>query len=311
MRKPSSYSLSSQRFGLGFLLGLMVASSSLSCLSPTEEPVADFEANIDPLNPLTVHFDASATMSSVAISEYKWNFGDGSPCDASCKADPQPTTTYAKRSVYTITLTVVDLNFGESLPAAKTILIGNKAPQAVLSGPTRAFVDENVSFESQSTDEDGTIEFWEFRFGDEAPGAGPTRLQRPTANHTYTAVGEYTVQLTVIDNDKEESEPDSQQIRIIDEDTVPPTISVQTPSSGDILRGLVQIQATAEDNVDVILVEFLIDGVLQARDDTRGYSFVWDTRQEQNGSHVIRARAIDSSGNSADSRPVTVTVQNP
>lgn len=300
--------------------------------------MASFITSIDPDNPLSVCFDASgsAAMSVVEILEFRWNFGDGSSCDDICKANLRPVRTYAKRGFYTVTLTVVDHNFGESRPEPQTILVGNKPPDAVLSGPTRVFVNKSVTFDGGgSSDEDGTVEFWEFRFGDEPPatsGAIPqrpaacppgseqpdepagtvaTRIQRPTAQHTYTATGEYTVELTVVDNDDLRSRADSQRIRVIDEDTVPPTVAIQTPSADDILREPVRIRVTAEDNVDIAFVEFLIDGALRSEDDTQPYSYFWDVRQEQNGSHVIRARAIDSSGNTAQSAPVPVTVQNP
>ena len=64
--------------------------------------------------------------------------------------------------------------------------------------PEQPKVGSNIFFESDSTDEDGTIVSWHWDFGD----GTTSNQQNPT--HKYTKAGEYTVTLTVMDNYGEE-----------------------------------------------------------------------------------------------------------
>ncbi len=62
--------------------------------------------------------------------------------------------------------------------------------------PAEPIVGETVTFDaSASTDSDGTIVSYAWDFGDGASGSGVV------VEHVYTAVGKYTVALTVTDND--------------------------------------------------------------------------------------------------------------
>lgn len=94
-------------------------------------------------------------------------------------------------------------------------------------------------------------------------------------------------------------------------DTQAPTISVTSPASGSTVSGLVDITASASDNVGVTKVEFYVDGILFATDTTSPYLASWDTTTVSNGSHTLSAKAYDLAGNVGTSAAVTVTVNNP
>jgi hypothetical protein len=73
----------------------------------------------------------------------------------------------------------------------------------------------------------------------------------------------------------------------------------------------VTLSATATDNVAVAGVQFLVDNTpLAAEDTTSPYSATWNTTTASNGTHTLTAQARDTSGNTALSAPVTVTVTN-
>jgi hypothetical protein len=94
-------------------------------------------------------------------------------------------------------------------------------------------------------------------------------------------------------------------------DTTPPTVSITAPANATTVSGSVTVSATASDNVGVVGVQFLLDGVnLGAEDTTSPFSATWNTTTASNGSHTLTARARDAAGNSA-SASVTVTVNNP
>ncbi len=89
-------------------------------------------------------------------------------------------------------------------------------------------------------------------------------------------------------------------------------MSVTNPVAGQVVSGQVPVAAAASDNVAVSAVQFLLDGKPLGAPVTRPpYAVQWDTTLAANGSHVLTAKATDSSGNVGTSAAVTVTVQNP
>src|SRR5437588_4040779 len=83
------------------------------------------------------------------------------------------------------------------------------------------------------------------------------------------------------------------------------------PAAGATVSGAVTVSATANDNVGVAGVQFLLDGnALGAEDTVAPYSVSWGTAATSNGQHILTARARDAAGNTATSTAVTVTVNN-
>ena len=77
------------------------------------------------------------------------------------------------------------------------------------------------------------------------------------------------------------------------------------------MTGTVTVTANATDDVGVVGVQFLLDGVdLAAEDTTAPYSVSWATTTATNGAHTLTARARDAAGNATTSSPVGVTVSN-
>src|SRR4029077_14280635 len=94
-------------------------------------------------------------------------------------------------------------------------------------------------------------------------------------------------------------------------ETIPPNVSVIAPVNGTTVSGTVSVSASAADNVGVVGVQFSLDGVkLAAQDTTAPYAISWDTTGAANGKHVVTAVARDAAGNSTVSNAVSVTVSN-
>ena len=89
-------------------------------------------------------------------------------------------------------------------------------------------------------------------------------------------------------------------------DTTPPTVAITSPANGANVprKSNVTITATANDNVGVTRVEFLVNGALQCTDTTAPYSCVWRVPGAMNKTHQLQARAFDAANNSA-----TATIQ--
>jgi len=94
-------------------------------------------------------------------------------------------------------------------------------------------------------------------------------------------------------------------------DTTPPVVTLTDPAYGDTFTEgeVVTITATATDENAILKVEFLLDGEIVDTDSSSPYEYNWDTTGYVN-SHLWRARAYDSSGNTALSEAVEVFVNN-
>ncbi len=100
------------------------------------------------------------------------------------------------------------------------------------------------------------------------------------------------------------------------DDTVPPTVALTAPTEGEVLSGVVLVSADASDDVAVDRVEFYADlgtpeEALLGTASTSPYSIDWNTMPAVQGAHQLTARAFDTGGNSTDSAPVNVTLDNP
>src|SRR6266513_1939453 len=94
-------------------------------------------------------------------------------------------------------------------------------------------------------------------------------------------------------------------------DTTPPSVSITSPASGTIVGGTISVTASASDNVGVVGVQFLLDGLNTGAEAAAApYSASWNTTTASNGSHSLTAVARDAAGNRTTSAPVSVTVVN-
>ena len=87
----------------------------------------------------------------------------------------------------------------------------------------------------------------------------------------------------------------------------PPTVALTSPAEGAVVAGTVAVTADAGDDHGVVKVEFFVDGVLVGVDTATPYGWTWDTTTEADGSHVVKAVATDTVGQTAeDASGVTV-----
>jgi hypothetical protein len=94
-------------------------------------------------------------------------------------------------------------------------------------------------------------------------------------------------------------------------DTTAPTVSVTAPAHGATVSGIVALSATASDDVGVAGVQFLVNGLAVAAEDTGSpYSLSVPTTAADDGTYVVSAVARDAAGNTTTSAPVTVIVAN-
>ncbi|HLF07380.1 MAG TPA: Ig-like domain-containing protein, partial [Thermoplasmata archaeon] len=87
-----------------------------------------------------------------------------------------------------------------------------------------------------------------------------------------------------------------------------PSVKIMAPIDGAIVAGRVIVATAATDNIRVERVEHLLDGEVRFTDDSAPWEWEWNTIESAEGAHTLKARAYDSSNNSAESKVVNVTV---
>ena len=93
-------------------------------------------------------------------------------------------------------------------------------------------------------------------------------------------------------------------------DTTPPTVTI-TFSTDNSVSEVVSITCISTDNEGVEKVELWVNGVSTGvTDNTEPYSLDWNTTTYDDGSYVITVRSYDTSENTTDSDPITLTVDN-
>ena len=147
-------------------------------------PAAAFTSSAAGLN-LSVDGSTSSDPDGT-VTSYTWTFGDGSTGTGSTAAHR-----YAAAGSYPVALTVTD-NSGATNSITTSATVANTPPVAAF---TSGVADLTVSVDgSTSTDPDGTIGSYSWKYGDGGTGTGAI------ATHTYPSAGTYAVSLTVIDN---------------------------------------------------------------------------------------------------------------
>lgn len=187
---------------------------------------------------------------------------------------------------------------------------GNQPPVAD-AGPDRTVgVGMSVTFDgSASFDPDGVIVNFAWDFGDGTFASGPV------VTHAYSQTGQFTVTLTVTDDEGAQSS-DSARINVVD--TSPPTVTLQSPVGGETISAgsRFTIRWISSDNVAVISHEIWLapDGVHFNTPIATGLSgfaqsFDWSVPTTLASSQArIRVMARDAAGNvgQAESGPFAI-----
>lgn len=164
----------------------------------SEDPTCEFVFSpADPSIGDSVLFDATlSTDADGTIVSYDWSFGDGGTFSSS---GPTASHTFTIDGDFTVILTVTD-DQGNPTVCSQSVTVGSEAPDCdFTASPNPADVGESVGFNaSASTDPDGTIDSYQWDFGD---STAPVTETDALISHTFTSVGSFIVTLTLTDND--------------------------------------------------------------------------------------------------------------
>jgi hypothetical protein len=220
-------------------------------------------------------------------------------------------TLTAVNGEHTLTAVARDAAGNQTTAAAIVVTVANDttAPTVTLTGPAGEGVIGTVTVSATATDDVGVAGV-QFLLDGVTLGAEDTAAPYEVPWATLSAVnGEHT--LTAVARDAAGNQTTAASIVVtVANDTSAPTVTMTSPAAGSII-GIVTVAATAADDVGVVGVQFLVDGVsLGAEDIAEPYEVHWATLSIVNGEHMLTAVARDAAGNQTTAASVLVTVAN-
>lgn len=179
-----------------------------------DKPVVKFMAEPTVgLAPLNVVF-TNHTLG--AVNQWHWDFGDGS-----LSIEKNPVHTYISVGEYTVSLSASGPGGSDSVTRPNYIKVTEKMPMVKFrAAPTSGPAPLDVTFTDDSL---GAITAWHWDFGD-----GVTSNQQ-NPSHTYTGVGNYTVNSTVSGAGGSNSLSRPGYIQVIESPTPTPEPPTPTP----------------------------------------------------------------------------------
>ncbi len=178
----------------GTYMVTLIATSNSGCADSVKLPVI--------VNPIPVagfvnnkvcfgnptQFNNASYVTSGAISNYSWNFGDPNSGGSNTSSASSPTHIFSSAGTFNVTLTVTSSG-GCTKSILQTVIV-YALPVANFSATTACLTNPTI-FSDLSTSTNGTISGWSWTFGD----GGTSIQQNPT--HTYGTNGTYNVTLLV------------------------------------------------------------------------------------------------------------------
>jgi len=276
-------------------------SPTVSLLSPTDGQVF--------FRPSNIVFEADANDADGFISRVEF-FQGGVKLGEATNAPFTLTWSNAPLGVFVLTAFAYDNWRGSNSSFAVTVSVSNAPPLVALTNPVSGalfFEGTNISLAASASDPDGTIgkvEFFE----------GTNKLGELT-NAPWTLVWSNVVlgsyQLSAVATDNDGTTNISSEVAIAVVSNQPPTVTLLSPTDGQVFYRLSNIVFTADANdADgfVSRVEFFQGGVKLGEATNAPFTLTWSNAPL--GVFVLTALAYDNWRGNNSSAPVTVSVSN-
>ena len=258
-----------------------------------EGPSANF--TFEPTNPdvnQDVTFTSTSTEGDSPIVSYEWSINGESFSGESV------TTSFETPGTKQATLTVTDENdLQDTITKTVTVNQPRQKPNADFTfTPQNPNVDEEVTFTSNSTDPQGTIETEEWFIGDEKVGEGRT------ITNTFTSPDNYTVRLLVT-NDAGLQDQRIQTIEVTQEDIGQiNTDFTYEPTQPKVGEEVLFTEAVTTTGVDVEEFVWRVDGEIIAENVTN-FTYVFDESKDYEVSLTAMTETL------SDTETKTIPVQ--
>jgi gliding motility-associated-like protein len=148
------------------------------------QPIADFSVSLTQgCNSLQAQF---TDLSTGNPTSWLWNFGDGQTSNTQ-----NPSVTYTKPGIYSVSLTVQDSTGEDSITKTNFIVVDSFLTARFVSAASSGCAPLSVAFTDQSTPATGAITSWHWNFGD------GTTSDSMNPTHIYTDTGTFNVTLII------------------------------------------------------------------------------------------------------------------
>jgi hypothetical protein len=186
--------------------------------------------------------------------------------------------------------------------------VDNTPPDAALISPTQGMFLRNIVLLEAAVSDPGGVAKVEFYRGTTLIGTDTSAPYAVSWDSTTVAGGAHS--LTAKAHDSVGNVRTSTGVEVTVDNTEP-SVALSAPASYTLLRGVVQVSATASDNLGVARVELYADGTLIGTDTSAPYEVSWDSTAVADGAHTFAASAYDHAGNGRSaSLNVVVTTDN-
>ncbi len=272
-----------------------------------EPPIADAGPDMEAVQGEEVDFRANGSDADGFIVRWEWDFDGDGTYDWNSTQKEIATWTYDMTGLFIARLQVTDNEGAQDTDIVRVSVEAsvqhNEAPLADAGGPYSGVAGQELNLEGSGTDPDGTVETYQWDF----EGDGTTDYTSGSSGVTaviYDTPGVYTAVLIVTD-DRGARAQDVADVVIARANEVP-EVRVTHPTPGVALKGYQVFRGSASDDQAVARVEVrLDDGGWTKVTGTSSWTFDIDLETLVEGTHTLRARAIDNEGSESN----TVEVQ--
>ncbi len=179
-----------------------------------------------------------------------------------------------------------------------------ESPFVTITNPARdAIVIDWVPVDVEATDNEGVTRVVLYA-GSTLVGEDTTAPFQFSWDSTSVADGPTTLMAYAYDAANNEGSSGSHPIEVDNVqdpiDTTPPTVSIQQPTPNSTVNGHVQVSVPAADNVGLQTISLYINGQLKSSTDVSPLSYSWNTNRESDGTHTLKAVAVDDAGLSSE-----------
>jgi len=206
------------------------------------------------------------------------------------------------------TLAYDGYNDGTCVQTNPTVRLSPSATQSVTPGSAVTYSmsvvnNDNAGCPASTFNLSATVPSgWKTSFGSSPltinPGASASTALLVTSP-TTAAGGSYTITVKATDSAAPTYTTSASVIVAIltPPNTIPPVVSISSPTDGSTVGRKVSIQAKASNNVGISKMELYIDGALKLVTNSSTIKWSWNTANVSKGRHAISVKAYDVSGN--------------
>ncbi|MEA2435261.1 MAG: hypothetical protein QOG54_2718 [Actinomycetota bacterium] len=186
-------------------------------------------------------------------------------------------------------------------------------PDVSISGPDPAdWVRGNAVTLTADAADDSRVEDVTFKVDGTAVSTDTSKPFSADWNTTLVSNGDHSIVAEAVDDAGNSTQSDAVTLTVAN--SAVPTISLGSPSAGASITGTQTVTATVTDDGPNPEVTFYVDGLKFGSDTTAPYEASLNTLNQQlpvyDGTHVLTAKVVDATRQSATSAPRTIVVAN-